>query len=174
MGKAKTIRNVFIIFLVSGFWHGANWTFIVWGGLHALFFIPLLLFQKNRAHLGVVAEHSWLPTAKEALSIALTFGLTVLAWIFFRAESMTQAIDILNQIFSASIFEAPMVLPTKVLIYIVLFMGVEWMGRKNQYAIENLSFLNRPLRWAFYIGILLTIYFLGRFSQEIEFIYFQF
>ena len=174
VGKARTIRNVCIIFLVSGFWHGANWTFIAWGGLHALFFIPLLLFQKNRKHLSVVAENSWLPNPREAFSIALTFGLTVLAWIFFRAESMSQAIDILSKIFSSSLLESPMIFPSKVIVYIVLFMSIEWLGRKNQYAIENLSFLNRPLRWLFYLGLLVTIYFLGRFSQEIEFIYFQF
>jgi len=172
--KAKTIRNVFIIFLVSGFWHGANWTFIAWGGLHALFFLPLLLFQKNRKHLAVVAENSFLPSAREALAITLTFGLTVLAWIFFRSETIGQALDILGSIFSESILIKPTVFPVKVLVYIVVFMGIEWLGRRNQFAIENLSFLNKPLRWLFYLGLVLTIYFLGRFSQEIEFIYFQF
>jgi len=172
--KAKTIRNVFIIFLVSGFWHGANWTFIAWGGLHALFFLPLLLFQKNRKNLAVVAENSFLPSVKEALAIALTFSLTVLAWIFFRSETIGQTMDILGSIFSGSIIEKPSVLPIKVIIYIVIFMSIEWLGRRKKFAIEDLSFLNRPLRWLFYLGLLVTIYFLGRFSQEIEFIYFQF
>jgi len=172
--KATTIRNVFIIFLVSGFWHGANWTFIAWGGLHALFFLPLLLFQKNRKNLTVVAENSFLPSVREVLAITLTFGLTVLAWIFFRSETISQAVDILGSIFSESIIEKPSILPIKVIVYIVLFMSIEWLGRRNKYAIENISFLNKPLRWLFYLGLLLTIYFLGRFSQEIEFIYFQF
>lgn len=172
--KAKTIRNVFIIFLVSGFWHGANWTFIAWGGLHALFFLPLLLFQKNRKNLAVVAENSFLPSVKEAFAIATTFGLTVLAWIFFRSETIGQALDILGSIFSESLHEKPSVLPIKVIVYIIIFMSIEWLGRRKLYAIEDLSFLNKPLRWLFYLGLILTIYFLGRFSQEIEFIYFQF
>lgn len=174
VGKAKTIRNVFIIFLVSGFWHGANWTFIAWGGLHALFFLPLLLFQKNRINLTVVAENSFLPSIREVWAITLTFGLTVLAWIFFRAENIGHAMDILVSIFSGGLFEKPSVLPIKVIAYIAIFMSIEWLGRRKRYAIEDLSFLNKPMRWLFYVGLLLTIYFLGRFSQEIEFIYFQF
>ncbi|MEM7087230.1 MAG: MBOAT family protein [Bacteroidota bacterium] len=172
--KAKTIRNVFIIFLVSGFWHGANWTFIAWGGLHALFFLPLLLFQKNRKNLTVVAENRFLPSVREVLAMALTFGLTVLAWIFFRSETIHQALDILGSIFSHTLLEKPSVLPVKVIVYIVIFMCIEWLGRRRPYAIEDLSFLNKPMRWLFYLGLLITIYFLGRFSQEIEFIYFQF
>ena len=172
--KGKTIRNVFIIFLVSGFWHGANWTFIAWGGLHALFFLPLLLFQKNRKNLAVVAENSLLPSIREVWAITLTFGLTVLAWIFFRAENMGQAMDIIGSIFSGSLLEKPSVLPIKVIAYIIIFMSIEWLGRRKRYAIEDLSFLNKPMRWLLYLGLLLTIYFLGRFSQEIEFIYFQF
>jgi len=172
--RLKTIRNVFVIFLVSGFWHGANWTFISWGGLHALFFIPLLLFQKNRKHLEVVAAQSWLPSAREMLQILMTFGLTTLAWIFFRAETMTHALEIMGSIFSETIVRQPEVLPLKLFFYIIFFMGVEWLGRRRQYAIEDLSLLNKPLRWLFYLGLLLAIYLLGRFSQEIEFIYFQF
>ncbi len=174
VNKFKTLRNVFIIFLVSGFWHGANWTFIAWGALHALFFIPLLLFQRNRKHLSVVAEHSWLPSPRETLQIAITFLLSTFAWIFFRAENITHAFEIISIIFSEEILQQPDVLPGKVMVYILLFTVMEWLGRRRKFAIEDLSFLNRPLRWLFYLGLVVTIYFLGRFSQEIEFIYFQF
>ena len=174
VNRVKTLRNVFIIFLVSGFWHGANWTFIAWGGLHALFFIPLLLFQRNRKHLSVVAENSWLPSPSETLQIVITFLLSTLAWIFFRAENISQAFEIISIIFSEEILQQPDVLPGKVMVYIFLFTVMEWLGRRRQFAIEDLSFLNRPLRWLFYLGLVLAIYFLGRFSQEIEFIYFQF
>ena len=85
------IRNTFIIFLVSGFWHGANWTFIIWGALNALYFLPLLLGGKNRNHLEVVAYDKSLPSFKEILQIGVTFGLTVFAWIFFRAENLGHA-----------------------------------------------------------------------------------
>ncbi|SVC13370.1 uncharacterized protein METZ01_LOCUS266224, partial [marine metagenome] len=82
--KWRQIRNVFAIFIISGFWHGANWTFIIWGLLNAIYFLPLLLLNKNRNHLGVVAEGKLFPSLKELYSIFLTFILTVLAWIFFR------------------------------------------------------------------------------------------
>ncbi|MEM7186392.1 MAG: MBOAT family protein [Bacteroidota bacterium] len=174
VGKIKTVRNVFIIFLVSGFWHGANWTFIAWGGLHALFFVPLLLVQKNRRYLAVVAQNSWLPSFREAIQMGITFLLSTFAWIFFRAENIDHAFEIIGIIFSEASLAAPQVFPLKVIVYIALFVAMEWLGRRQKFAIEDLSFLNRPLRWIFYLGLLLTIYFLGRFSQEIEFIYFQF
>src|SRR5690606_33207591 len=89
--KWLQVRNVFIIFLVSGFWHGANWTFIVWGALNALYFLPLLLGHKNRSHIDVVAAHRRLPTFREFLQMGLTFLLTVVAWVFFRADTVEQA-----------------------------------------------------------------------------------
>ena len=86
------IRNIFIIFLVSGFWHGANWTFIFWGGLNALYFLPFLLLKKNRQHIEVVANNTILPSLKEVLQIGITFTLTTLAWVFFRSENITQCL----------------------------------------------------------------------------------
>ena len=102
-GKWMNIRNIFIIFIVSGFWHGANWTFIVWGGLNALYFLPLLIFNKNRQHLDIVAKGKNLPTFKEFFQILITFGLTVFAWIFFRAENIGHAFSYISEIFSTSL-----------------------------------------------------------------------
>ncbi|MEL6810811.1 MAG: MBOAT family O-acyltransferase [Bacteroidota bacterium] len=172
--KAQTIRNVFIIFLVSGFWHGANWTFIAWGAVHALFFLPLLLFQRNRRYLTVVAENRIFPSFRDGLNMTITFVLTALAWIFFRAETLGQALDIFGGIFSKSILSIPEILPQKVLAYIVLFIMVEWWGRRQQFAIENIVTLKKSVRWICYLVLIMSIYFFGRFSQEIEFIYFQF
>ncbi|RYG41043.1 MAG: MBOAT family protein, partial [Chitinophagaceae bacterium] len=84
----KKVRNVFIIFIVSGFWHGANWTFIIWGLLNALYIMPSVLIGNNRNYLDTVAGGKLLPDFREFFSMAITFGLTVLAWIFFRAESV--------------------------------------------------------------------------------------
>lgn len=92
VGKWKSVRNTFIIFLVSGFWHGANWTFICWGLFHALLFLPLLLTSSNRKYRGIVAEGKLLPSWKEAIQIGTTFFLVVIGWILFRAENMEQAI----------------------------------------------------------------------------------
>ena len=167
------VRNVFIIVIVSGFWHGANWTFIVWGVLNALYFLPLMLTNTNRSHLGTIASGSYLPTLKEAGSVFLTFSLTVIAWIFFRAENIEHAFGFLSGIFSTSLWSAPEVLPKKLILLLVLFLTIEWLGREQPYALHQLGTQwIRPLRWGFYYGLLLAIVLLGNDQQE--FIYFQF
>ena len=90
-GTWMKVRNTFAIFLVSGFWHGANWTFIIWGALNAIYFLPLLLTNNNRKNLGVVAEGKLLPSLRELFAMLTTFRLTVFAWIFFRAENLSHA-----------------------------------------------------------------------------------
>jgi len=84
-------RNIFIIFVVSGFWHGANWTFLVWGALNAVYFLPLMLTNKNRSNTDTVAQNKYLPSTKETLQMGLTFLLTIIAWVFFRSESVGHA-----------------------------------------------------------------------------------
>src|SRR6056300_1596923 len=106
-GTWMKVRNTFIIFLVSGFWHGANWTFIVWGALNALYFLPLLLLNKNRHHIEIVAHNKSIPSIKELSFILITFGLTVFAWIFFRAESVTHAVNYIAGIFNSSLLSVP-------------------------------------------------------------------
>ncbi len=103
-GTWQTIRNTFVIFLVSGLWHGANWTFIAWGLLNALYFLPLMLMNRNRKNLLENAEYRLLPSLKDFFSMMATFGLTVFAWIFFRAENLTHLKIILQRIFSSSLF----------------------------------------------------------------------
>ncbi|HYG15474.1 MAG TPA: MBOAT family O-acyltransferase [Bacteroidia bacterium] len=97
-GKPKAIRNVFVIFLISGFWHGANWTFIVWGGIHALLFLPSFIVRtsKDTFHQPIVLPGRWFPSFKTVLQILVTFILVTIAWVFFRAETLTQAIDYLS------------------------------------------------------------------------------
>ncbi len=176
--KLQQIRNTFIIFLVSGFWHGANWTFVIWGGLNALYFLPLLLTKNNRNHIEIVAKDKLFPSFKELFSILATFGLTVFAWIFFRAETISHAFKYISGIWSTSLFKAPNIneIPkTLVLLLIIgIFIVVEWIGRQNEYAIEKIGLTwRRPLRWSFYALILFVI---GMFMQteETPFIYFQF
>ena len=172
----KTIRNVFIIFVVSGFWHGANWTFIVWGALNALYFLPILLTKNNRNHLNTVAEGKLLPTFKEVGLMIITFALTVFAWIFFRAETIDHAFSYISSIFSNSLFSIPyfkdgtLAIPT--LILVVFFIVVEWFGRQNKYAIESMFMNHKLLKWCFYYLIVILIFVFAGSSQE--FIYFQF
>ncbi|XMO85261.1 MBOAT family O-acyltransferase [Algibacter sp. AS12] len=167
------IRNVFIIFLVSGFWHGANWTFIVWGALNALYFLPIFLTNNNRNNLDVVAKGKHLPSIKDLFLILITFSLTVFAWIFFRAENISHAFSYICSIFSNSLFSIPEIKPKAVILLLALFIIIEWFGRSEQYAISKPP-SNIIFRWLFYIGLILIIYFYGNFSEEIEFIYFQF
>ena len=175
--KSKIIRNIFIIFIISGFWHGANWTFIVWGTLNALYYLPLLIFNKNRKHRDVIAQGKYLPSLNELFKVLVTFSLTVLAWIFFRAESVAHAWAFLTGIFTKSLFSVPefqgrhTALVTAYLI--VIFIIVEWIGRENKYAIEKLGTTwKRPLRWMLYLGIVMAIFFF--MGKQHTFIYFQF
>jgi D-alanyl-lipoteichoic acid acyltransferase DltB (MBOAT superfamily) len=174
--KGQVVRNTFIIFLVSGFWHGANWTFIAWGTYHALLFFPLIIIGKNRKYTDTVAEGRILPHLKEVLQMLFTFVLVVFGWILFRAENMTHVWNYISEIFSPSLFTMPFLgykRSTITLIFVVIFMLIEWIGRKNQYAIEKFNFTNKwYIRWAFYYAITLLIISFG--GEEQQFIYFQF
>jgi len=172
-GTLTKVRNTFIIFVVSGFWHGANWTFVVWGFLNALYFLPLLLTKQNRSYLNTVAENRVLPSFKELFSMGVTFIITVFAWIFFRAESITHALQYIKNIFSKALWELPEIRPTNLLIIIILFMSIEWLGRAQKYAIETLLLKqSKGIRWAFYMLIIASVFIFSK--QEQEFIYFQF
>lgn len=177
-GTGMKVRNTFIIFIVSGFWHGANWTFIVWGALNALYFLPLLLTERNRNNLESIAKGQIFPSFKELGKIIFTFLLTLLAWIFFRAENIGHAFSYLSEIFSSSLFTIPelnrMAYAAVILMLVAGFIVVEWLGREGQYAIAHIHHaLNRPLRWLFYA---LIIFAIGMFMPSVEspFIYFQF
>lgn len=167
------VRNTFIIFILSGFWHGANWTFIWWGALNALYFMPLLLTSKNRNNLDIAGGNNLLPTLKEVLQIAITFGLTCLAWVFFRAESMEQAFAILRKIGSRSLLSVPTILSFKLFAFIAIMLVAEWVQRHKQHAMEfdGLN-IKAPIRWAIYLALTITIIWTGAAQQS--FIYFQF
>jgi len=166
--KYKKVRNVLIIFIVSGFWHGANWTFITWGALNAIYFLPLLLTNRNRNNTDHVSKNSHLPSIKTIFQILVTFCLTTFAWIFFRAENMTIALDYINRMFSIqdgknigfNIFN----------VIIIIFLALEWISRKSEY----IQIKNRYLRYLFYIIIIQTILFYSASNKPQDFIYFQF
>jgi alginate O-acetyltransferase complex protein AlgI len=172
-GTWMKVRNTFIIFIVSGFWHGANWTFIVWGLLNALYIMPSIIFNTNRNNLEIVAKGKNLPNIKDLFSIGITFGLTVFAWIFFRAENLSHAVQYISQIFSGTLLSVPSVRPKTLIIMLLIFMLIEWFGRENQYAISNLCIKwYRPFRWTIYCIIIFFIFYFS--GEEQQFIYFQF
>jgi alginate O-acetyltransferase complex protein AlgI len=173
-GTWMKLRNTFVIFIVSGFWHGANWTFIVWGALNAIYFLPLLLLKKNRVNTNIVAQGKYLPTLKEIFNMLTTFALTVLAWVFFRAENIGHAWSYLSTIFSKSLFTIPYYSGMKTPILLILFfIIIEWLGRESDYAIENIkNKFNLITRWSFYLILIILI---GLYKGENQqFIYFQF
>lgn len=171
-GTAMKVRNTFIIFVVSGFWHGSNWTFIVWGALNALYFLPLLLLNKNRVNTGIVAEKNSLPSLRELYQITTTFGLTVLAWIFFRAKDLDHAFQYIQGIFSYSALTKPIVIPTATIFLVLFFLLIEWIHREKQYGLQFHKKTPQIIRWTVYFVLTFTIaIFWGKGSS---FIYFQF
>ncbi|CAN0494519.1 unnamed protein product, partial [Scytosiphon promiscuus] len=163
-GTWMKARNTFIIFIVSGFWHGANWTFVIWGALNAIYFLPLLLTNNNRNNLETVAQGKLFPSLKEFSFMLLTFGLTVFAWIFFRAENIGHAYSYISEILSKSLFEIPKFSGMRgaliTIILIGIFILIEWQGREYKFALENIKSIRlRSIRWISYIIILLAIYF---------------
>lgn len=176
-GKLKAVRNTFIIFLVSGFWHGASWNFIVWGGIHACGFLPLLLLNRNRKHIyDVVAQNRFLPNLKEIWQMGTTFAFVTLAWIFFRADGMQQAVGYIRHIF-VSLSEDPGQLfsafyeQQTAFAYIGLLLIMDWLIRRNERSLT--TFKNPLLRGVLYFTLLLITY-LYFWKTNSSFIYFQF
>lgn len=173
-GKWKVARNTLIIFLVSGFWHGANWTFICWGAFHALLFFPLFILGRNRKYTDVVAKGRLLPSMKEAFQMLSTFLWAVLGWIIFRAESIDQAWDYIGHMVSRFQWAGPQY-GKKALLYIGVLVIAEWLQRDKQYALQiNGSGIWRfgALRWCVYLLLMLSVLVLS--GKQAEFIYFQF
>ena len=170
--KYKIVRNTFIVFLVCGFWHGANWTFIVWGLINAIYFLPLLLLGKNRKNLDTVAQGKILPSIKELFQVGTTFLFSTLAWIFFRADSIGQAVSYIGKIFGKSLIATPNANEATILPLLFIMLLVEWLQRDKQHGLEDLK-MHPVLRWVIYYAIILGIIFYGAFGNR-NYIYFQF
>lgn len=172
-GTWMKIRNTFLIFLVSGFWHGANWTFIVWGLLNAIYIMPSIIFNTNRNHIDIVAKGNYLPSIREFFMMLSTFFLTVFAWIFFRSASLSDAFSFIKGIFSSSLFSIPSIHPLDLFILLLIFLTIEWLGRASQFAIENtFEKSSNFLKYGLYYLLLVAIFFYNSAGQQ--FIYFQF
>ena len=179
-GKWKAVRNIFIIFLVSGFWHGASWNFIVWGGIHACGFLPLLLLNRNRKYVDdVVAQDRKLPSLKEFFQMIYTFGFVTFAWIFFRIQNLNVAIDFIKKIILNSIsyptqfFHKPQEI--SIIYYFIPLILVDWKMRKNERKLVLPN--NRFIRILIYVlTSILVLIWLDLFSnnERIDFIYFKF
>ena len=172
VGKWKIVRNTFVIFLLSGFWHGANWTFIAWGAYHAILFLPLILLGMNRKYTNQVAEGRWLPNVKELGQILLTFLLAVVGWIIFRAETIGQAWEIMKGICDSSLLSIPNHGGISALfLNLALMIMVEWIQRNKQHSLD-IANLPACCRYAIYYGLCFIIFACG--GNTVNFIYFQF
>jgi D-alanyl-lipoteichoic acid acyltransferase DltB (MBOAT superfamily) len=182
-GTWMKVRNTFIIFIVSGFWHGANWTFVIWGLLNAIYFLPLLLTNNNRNNLDIIASGKILPSIKDLALMLITFCLIVFAWIFFRAENMGHAIQFISDMVTglshkSSFVESFILIRKKIgfsfILILILFVLIEWLGREMQYPIERIGLrFKNSLRYLVYYVIVLIIALYGNFNEN-QFIYFQF
>lgn len=169
-GKWESIRNIFIIFIVSGFWHGANWTFIFWGLFHSILFLPSFIFKTNRKYTtSIIAENTLLPSAKEFIQVITTFTLVTIGWVFFRSETITDAFSYLNlMFFEINSFSIDQI----ILASGVLFLVVEYLIKNDERFIrfskyklaDNIIYLT--------IGILIILFFFKK--GDGSFIYFQF
>ncbi|WP_345742913.1 MBOAT family O-acyltransferase [Aquimarina aggregata] len=176
-GKIKSIRNIIIIFLVSGFWHGANWTFIVWGAIHAVLYIPVFLMGRNRIYMNtVVAENRWFPSLTEIAQIILTFSLVTFSRVFFRSESITDAFGFIKQIISNFNYESYQhPLGYRMIDYFILlglFTVYEFRIRRDERA--PFKFNSKIVRFIIYTLVILGMLLFYDDRIDRSFIYFQF
>ena len=177
VSKLKSVRNIIVIFLVSGFWHGANWTFIFWGGLHALFYIPVFLMGRNRMYAhNVIGENSLFPTPIEVLQVLLTFTLVTFSRIFFRSPSLTDSFQYINKIITDFAY-APYVHPmgyrmSDFYVLLALFVFYEYLIRKDERS--PFKFKSKTVRILLYTAVVLAVLLFYDDGVNRSFIYFQF
>ena len=172
VGKAKVVRNIFIIFLVSGLWHGANWTFLAWGAYNALLFLPLILLGRNRQHTDTVAEGRLLPSWKELAQMLLTFVLCTIGWIIFRADSIDTAIDFIAHLFHCGNNVANITLPWLTVVFILVMFVAEWFNRNHEHGLNLHAVHPTLVRVLIYYALTIVILLYSTHSEN--FIYFQF
>lgn len=175
VSKIKIIRNTWVIFLLSGLWHGANWTFVIWGAIHAALFMPLLIAGKNRQYMDTVAAGKRLPSVKETGLMLTNFIVVMFAWIFFRSDNFTEAIDyILSMCSFSNLAIDPLLLSKRFMLlaaFICLFFSMEWIQREGEHGLSRVP-QSRLLRTTLYLAIFYLIMWFG--GAQADFIYFQF
>ena len=179
-GKWHTIRNIMIVFLLSGLWHGADWSFVAWGAYHGLLLVLLILLNRNTKYEQVVAYDKVLPSFKELAQMLLVFALATMGWILFRADNMTQAWDIITKICSKSLLTVPWLINrfyyVPVFVYIMLCAVLEWIYRKKDFVWQDIQY-NKLFRRTYVCVILYALFFFFTIAMRggaVDFIYFQF
>ena len=164
-GKWKSIRNIFIIFLISGFWHGANWTFIIWGFFHSILFLPSFIFNTNRIYRTTSIGHNRiLPTLKEFIQILTTFFSVTIGWVFFRSETIRDSFNYLYRLFEIN-FD---LLYLNKLVLIFFLITIEWKIKNDEREIYN----NSNFKWI--LDFVLFFLIISYFGNNKPFVYFNF
>jgi D-alanyl-lipoteichoic acid acyltransferase DltB (MBOAT superfamily) len=176
-GRGEQIRNTLVVFLVSGFWHGASWNFVVWGGINALFFLPLIVGKRNRRFLDTAGGNRRWPSLRETAHMVGTFLLICFTWLFFRSPDMVTAWGYLLALITNVSVEitltqlGTMLAPQHTFLWIILLFAFEWLNRHELFGLR-IRF-SRLLNWLIYLILLVIIFFFG-VTNNVEFIYFQF
>lgn len=175
----KVIRNTFIVFGVSGLWHGANWTFVVWGLYHGTLIVLYKLLHVNTKDKDILAAGRRLPSLKELSRVLVTFGLAVVGWVIFRAENISQAWDFVSRMFLTAFDDFhPRLGSISTFMAILLLMIVEYLQRDKvhvlQFSSGNRLFRYAVARWTVYLAMLVAIFYFYFNTVSQEFIYFQF
>jgi len=178
--KVYFIKTDFIIYaaglsvtwVLTGLWHGANYTFIIWGAIQGLFLLIYHVTTKPRKRLLKSIHLSNNNPVLVFVETVLTFIIIMFSWIFFRSEDVGHAMSYISGMFSDSSLTVPVISPVTALL-IVVFFTIEWLGSDQEYAIFSLwAKWYKPARWVMYYSLVFTIiYFLG---EKQQFIYFQF
>ena len=171
--KWKVIRNVFIVWGVSGLWHGADWTFVCWGLFHATLLSFYIILGINSKYKHIVAFGHYLPTIREAMQMIVTFFFVVIGWIIFRSDSMSQAAGFLQSICTNTFFDPSALYGLKELILCFAFLTIEWWQRDKPFVLLMQGVKSKFVKWAICIGIAVFSYFFMADSIS-KFIYFQF
>lgn len=173
--KWKVVRNTIIIFLVSGLWHGANWTFVCWGMYHALLLAIFIVFGINTKTKEVVASGRNLPSTKDFMQMIITFLMVVFGWMIFRAESMTQLSEILHAMFTNRFFDYNLTYGKTFFLNALAMIIIEWFQREKQHAFQfpdKWLFRKRTVRWTIYV--IVYVYIVSATGESQDFLYFQF
>lgn len=179
--RGLALRNTLFVFTLSGLWHGANWTYVLWGIYHGLLFLPLYLLGKNRVNVHTtIAYNKVLPSLKEVCQLAMTFFLVLIGWVIFRSDNIDKAYSYLKNMFTPSLLHAPNYAELGIgnsvtmgcFLFIAILMIVEWIQRNKNHGLEISGVKSLGVRWSIYLVVALIIFFF-RGVQE-SFIYFQF
>jgi alginate O-acetyltransferase complex protein AlgI len=173
--KLINVIAVLVTFLLCGFWHGANFTFILWGLIFGIYLAAEILLHKRKVSIKTIAAGKILPSWRELLQVGITFLMVLFTWTIFRADSISQAFKYISGILSPSFFTMPEIAPKRVVPFIFLLFMVEWLQRNHQHALEfNTLRVPKILRYGIYYLLCLLVLAFGNFQTSFEFFYLKF